>query len=92
MSEKPLFENVDEQESAYASQQLPADTAGDAATAEDGFVLPLAAAGTDLSGHAPGVQHAGGTGGTAGGAALAARDVTLGQVSDDGNRAAERDA
>lgn len=92
MSEKPLFENADEQEATYVPQQLPADAAGDTAATEGGFVLPLAAAGTDLSGHAPGVQHAGGTGGTAGGAALATRDATIAEASDDGDLAAERNA
>jgi hypothetical protein len=83
MSEKPLFEHADEQEATYAPQQLPADGGGEATASAGGFVLPLAAAGSDLSGHAPGVQHAGGTGGVAGGAALAARDATITEASDD---------
>lgn len=53
MSDKPLFQNADEQEKAYAPQELPAGTAGaraagaeegGEATNQEGVVVPGAAA------------------------------------------------
>lgn len=79
MSDRQLFQNTDEQEAAYAPQQLPEGTAGDrAADVEEGeddrgggiggVVLPLGAAGIAAGGGgAGGLGASSGTTGTGSG-------------------------
>ncbi len=72
MSDQPLFQNADEQEAAYAPQQLPADSAAqnaadlddhrhDAANTTDDVGIPAAGAG--LLGQAGGGLSSGVVGG-----------------------------
>jgi hypothetical protein len=83
MSDRPLFQNTDEQEAAYAPQQLPDDA--DHVSAEDdaadrNAVLPVAAlpiAATGAAANSAGPGYAGGTAGTAGGVVPAIGAVAL---------------
>lgn len=91
MSEKPLFQNSDEQESVYAPQQLPEGSAGERAAAVEGdsrsdvgtadATIPAAtlAAGANVGGLGPAV----GTTGTQSGVAPAAGLAGLNAATDD---------
>ena len=68
MSEQPLFQNMDEQEAAYAPQELPAGTAGEQAAdveesrsegvdlTDSGLLLAAPAAGASLTGIGPSAE------------------------------------
>ena len=85
MSERPLFQNTDEQEAAYAPQQRPEDGVADQVAADEGagdnrpadgaVALPVAATGGAVNSGGPG--YAGGTAGTTGGMVPAVGAVAL---------------
>ncbi len=50
MSDRPLFENTDEQEAMYAPQQLPDAVAGETQQDIGQVALPIGAAGVSSSG------------------------------------------
>lgn len=95
MSEKPLFQNSDEQEGVYAPQQLPEGSVGERSAAVEGdsggdidapdaALLPGAfAGGANMGGLGPSV----GTTGTASGIAPAAGAAGLADAFDDNDAA-----
>ena len=99
MSDRPLFQNTDEQEAAYAPQQLSGgDEAGevvgergvsDATTV--GAVAPLPIAATGAAVNAAGPGFAGGTAGTTGGALPALGALALAEETEEQDEAKRRD-
>ncbi len=99
MSERPLFQNMDEQEAAYAPQQRPEGDAIDQVAADEGTsdqgtaagaaALPVAATGGAVN--SPGLGYSGGTAGTTGGMVPAVGAVALGNHLADQDEAERRD-
>ncbi len=99
MNERPLFQNMDEQEAAYAPQQRPEGDAMDQVTADEGTsdrgtgeraaALPVAATGGAVN--SPGLGYSGGTAGTTGGMVPAVGAVALGDHLANQDQAERRD-
>jgi hypothetical protein len=93
MSDRPLFQDADEQEATYAPQQVPAGDAGDG-TIDTGVplvALPIAATGAAASTAGPG--YAGGSAGTVSGVipALGAAALANETERDEEDEARRRD-
>ena len=99
MSERPLFQNMDEQEAAYAPQQRPEGDAMDQVAADEGTsdrgtgeraaALPVAATGGAVN--EAGQGYAGGTAGTTSGMVPAIGAVALGNHLEKQDEAERRD-
>ena len=84
MSDTPLFQNTDEQEAAYAPQELP-----EASVQEAGLVMPAAAVvGTTSAGTSAGT----GTGAPSAGVAPAVGAAALADETEDQGDAGDRRA
>ena len=94
MSDQPLFQNSDEQEAAYAPQQLPHGAAGDEGTEDDagtvgGAALPAAATGGAVN--TAGMGYAGGTAGTTAGMVPAVGATALAAQTEEQDETERRD-
>jgi hypothetical protein len=99
MNDRPLFQNTDEQEAAYAPEQLSGGVeagevvgergAADATTVGAVAPLPIAATGGAVNSVGPG--YAGGTAGTATGTVPALGALALAAESEESEDAKQRD-
>jgi hypothetical protein len=95
MSDKPLFQNTDEQEAIYAPQQLPAQATDRQATNTEASasgdtlapveVVPTAGVAFEAAGIGTGAGVSSGTAGTAGGILPAVGAVALAQETEKPN-------
>ncbi len=99
MSDRPLFQNTDEQEAAYAPEQLSGgaeagEVAGERGAADAttvGAVAPLTVASTGSAVTGAGTTGGGGTAGTTGGGLPALGALALAEETEEQDEAKRRD-